>query len=244
MLLGRFEISIFLLQVLVIVFYGVFTEYGANVHPAVQVQEDVANLVQGFYPFFQDVHVMVFVGFGYLMVFLKQHSWTSVAYNFFIAAFTIQITILISGFWHMALDEDFEKIQLNLPSLIIADFGAAAVLITFGAILGKCNLFQLLILACIEIIFYALNEAIGVTIFKAVDMGGSMYVHTFGAYFGLAAAYFIRPTKARCDPDSQEFRDNTALNGASYNSNLLAMIGTLFLWMYWPSFNGALANGS
>ena len=60
-----------------------------------------------------------------------------------------------------------------------------------------------------------------------------MYVHTFGAYFGLAASYFFQPKKAiedrrnRCEGD--------------YNSQLISMIGTVFLFMFWPSFNGALA---
>jgi ammonium transporter Rh len=40
-------------------------------------------------------------------------------------------------------------------------------------------------------IFYGLNEAIGFLSFKATDMGGSMFVHTFGAYFGVAASYFF-----------------------------------------------------
>lgn len=83
--------------------------------------------------------------------------------------------------------------------MIIGDFGAGAVLISFGAILGKCSLVQLWIVATLEVIFYALNETIGAGIFKAVDMGGSMYVHTFGAYFGLACAFFFQKEKAKED---------------------------------------------
>ena len=40
-------------------------------------------------------------------------------------------------------------------------------------------------------IFYGLNEAIGVVIFKATDMGGTIFIHTFGAYYGVAASYFF-----------------------------------------------------
>jgi len=135
---------------------------------------------------------MIFIGFGFLMVFLKTHSWTSVGYNYLIAAYALQITILFNGFWHQALeDTDWHKISLNIEELIKGDFGAGAVLITFGAILGKCSLEQLWMLATFEIFFYALNESICAGQLVAVDMGGSMYVHTFGAYFGLAASYFF-----------------------------------------------------
>lgn len=140
---------------------------------------------------------MVFIGFGFLMVFLKTHSWTSVGYNFLIAAWALQITILVTSFFHMAIVEDhWGKIELNIKSLIIGDFGAAAVLISFGAILGKCSLQQLWLLATIEIFFYALNESIGAGLLKAVDMGGSIFVHTFGAYFGLSASYFFQNKRA------------------------------------------------
>lgn len=186
---------------------------------------------------YQDVHVMVFIGFGFLMVFLKTHSWTSVGYNFLISAYCLQLSIIIVGVWHSYLVEgEFHKISLNIPSLIIGDFGAAAVLISFGALLGKCSLFQLWLLATMEIIFYGLNEAIGAGLLQAVDMGGSMYVHTFGAYFGCAASYFFQNRKAIADVKKR--------CEGSYESQLIAMIGTLFLWMYWPSFNGALASGS
>jgi ammonium transporter Rh len=85
---------------------------------------------------------MIYIGFGFLMVFLRTHSWTSVGYNFIIAAYAAQLTILVIGFWHMALvgDHGFHAISLDIPGLIIGDFGAGAVLITFGAVLGKISL--------------------------------------------------------------------------------------------------------
>ena len=90
----------------------------------------------------------------------------------------------------------FHKIQITIDKFITGDFGAGAVLITLGVILGKCNLHQLVILAILELTFYTLNEAICVIYLGATDMGGTMYVHTFGAYFGMAATYFFQSKKA------------------------------------------------
>jgi ammonium transporter Rh len=30
---------------------------------------------------------------------------------------------------------------------------------------------------------------------------------------------------------------------SSYNSDIFAMVGTIFLWIFWPSFNSALVDG-
>jgi ammonium transporter Rh len=60
-----------------------------------------------------------------------------------------------------------------------------------------------------------------------------MSIHAFGAYFGLAVAMFV---------SSERSGSGHPKNGASYNSDMTAMIGTTFLFIFWPSFNGALAS--
>lgn len=51
-------------------------------------------------------------------------------------------------------------------SLILADFTAAAVLISFGAVLGKTSPLQLLFMAFIEVVVFAINEYIAAEYFK------------------------------------------------------------------------------
>ena len=45
--------------------------------------------------------------------------------------------------------------------MLFSDFAAAAVLISFGVILGKTTPLQLVILALIEIVLFTINEVIG-----------------------------------------------------------------------------------
>jgi hypothetical protein len=40
-------------------------------------------------------------------------------------------------------------------------------------------------------VWYGLNEAICVEKLYVTDAGGSILVHTFGAYFGVAASFFF-----------------------------------------------------
>nr|KAG5689104.1 hypothetical protein BaRGS_006163 [Batillaria attramentaria] len=60
-----------------------------------------------------------------------------------------------------------------------------------------------------------------------------MFVHVFGAYFGLAVARVLY----------SDDTDEHPKEGAVYHSDLFSMIGTIFLWLYWPSFNGGAASG-
>ena len=45
-------------------------------------------------------------------------------------------------------------------------------------------------MAFIEVILFSLNEHIGLEL-KIADVGGSMVIHTFGAYFGMGATIFL-----------------------------------------------------
>jgi ammonium transporter Rh len=118
---------------------------------------------------------------------------------------------------------------MSIHTILNGDFTAASALITFGAVLGKCSLFQLFGIASIHAILYGLNRAIILEIFKANDAGGSMIIHVFGASFGLAASLFYQKKAAIEDKDKMD-------NG-NYLSDVISMIGTLFLFCYWPSFN-------
>ena len=179
---------------------------------------------------------MVFVGFGLMRAYLKNHQWSSIGFNLMIGAYALQLSILSVSFWNFILvKKELVKITLDLKALIVGDFGAAAVLITMGVLLGKASIHQLWLFATLEVAIFGLNEALVNGVMKVVDVGGAIYIHVFGAYFGVAACYFFQRYEAR---HSSKGRDE-----GDYYSSVIGMIGTLFLFVYWPSFNIALAGG-
>ncbi|NXJ49674.1 RHAG protein, partial [Spizaetus tyrannus] len=178
---------------------------------------------------FQDVHVMIFVGFGFLMTFLKKYGFSSVGINMLIAALGLQWGTLVQGFLHTK----GEKIPVDIKSMINADFSTAAALISFGAVLGKTSPLQMLILTVVEVTIFAGNEYLVTEILQATDVGASMTIHAFGAYFGLAVTLVLYRPGLKNKHENEE---------STYHSDIFAMIGTLFLWLFWPSFNSAIAS--
>jgi len=227
---NMFSLVTGIFQLILVVLFAFCTDYGVyNDTPG----SDDNNSTTNFYPLFQDVHVMIFVGFGFLMTFLKKYSHGAVGYNMFISALVIQWATLVGGWLHNAFAGKAVSsiISIDLKTMITADFAAAAVLITFGAVLGKVSRLQLVVIGVCEVIFYYINENIINNYLQITDVGGSVLVHMFGAYFGLAVARLLW---------TEKLAEENEKEGSVYHSDVFAMIGTIFLWMYWPSFNGAL----
>ncbi len=61
---------------------------------------------------FQDVHVMIFVGFGFLMTFLKRYGYGAVGFNLLLAGLVIQWAMIVRG----AVYEHFDSITVNIES--------------------------------------------------------------------------------------------------------------------------------
>lgn len=70
----------------------------------------------------------------------------------------------------------------------------AAVLISFGGVLGRVGPLELLIMGIVEIIGYTLNEQLIYGRLRVFDAGGSTVIHTFGAYFGLTVSLILSKT--------------------------------------------------
>ncbi|KAI7800029.1 Rhesus blood group-associated glycoprotein, partial [Triplophysa rosa] len=231
----KFPILALILEAVTIVLYALFVVYDTgDAHRHGDGHHAEGNTTHpenpmALYPMFQDVHVMIFIGFGFLMTFLKRYGFSSVGINLLLAAFGLQWGLLLQNVWHM----HDGKIRVSINRMINADFSTATVLISFGAILGKTSPVQLLIMTLLEITIFCINEHLVVEVIGASDVGASMTIHAFGAYFGLAVARVLYR------PGLRNGHDN---DGSVYHSDLFAMIGTVYLWMFWPSFNSAIAD--
>ena len=136
-----------------------------------------------------DVFMMLLAGFGFLMTFLKRYGMSALGFTMIVTVIVTQFSIIVFGF--ARLDEEF-VIKLAFIDIVEGGVVAAAVLISFGVVIGKVNPLQLLFMGLIETIFVVLNAHIGYSILGVSDVGGTIFIHTFGAYFGLAVSFVLK----------------------------------------------------
>ena len=142
-----------ILQIILIIFMWIF------------VRDEIGNtadaLVSQRYPAFQDINVMMLIGFGFLMTFIRSYSWSALAYTFFINAFITQAYPLIHGFWHKLLVNDWQgpgvTLTFDITTLILCSDAVAAMLVAFGGVIGRVGPKDLLIISIVNVIGYSLN---------------------------------------------------------------------------------------
>ncbi|XP_066924364.1 ammonium transporter Rh type B-like [Clytia hemisphaerica] len=222
----KFGSLLLLLQGILLILFVVFVDYGDDFKPNIK-NENRKDFNQKL-PAFQDLHIMVFLGFGLIMTFLKRYSRGMLVHAFLIGGLVIQWATLLQGFFSMRQS----KVELTLDRMINADYAVLVVLVSLGALIGKVNSLQLLIIALIETIFFAINESLCKQLLQISDFGQSMTVHLFGAIFGIAISRMIFDKRV-CT--------SQALS-TSNKSEMYSMIGTLFLWIYFPSLNSAFVE--
>ena len=189
------------------------------------------------YMIFRDIMVMLLLGFGFLMTFLKHFGLGAVGFTMMITVIAIQLNVIVElamrFIYGKAGDEDtILPLPLMLPSFIDGEFAAATMLISYGAVIGRASPVQLVIMTMVQNVCYAFNKVIIVLgLCGAEDVGGSITIHMFGAYFGLACSFALGAPKSTSNADPNRISD------------ILALLGTTLLWVYWPSFVGATESG-
>ena len=183
---------------------------------------------------------MLLLGFGYLMTFLGKYGLGAVGFTMLLTATAIPLNIAVEygvrvmyGGWGSS-DDTSSPLPLGISTFIDGEFSAATLLISYGAVIGRATPTQLVIMAIAQSLFYAVNKVVFVLgMISAEDVGGSLTIHMFGAYFGLAVSKALGPHRDASAPNA----DATPI------SDILALIGTTLLWVYWPSFVGATETG-
>ena len=135
----------------------------------------------------RSIHIlaMLLVGFGFLMVFLRGHEFTSLTATFLAVSISVPVYMLVKSF----LPGEFEVMNIN--GFLFAEFAAASLLICMGAVLGRLKMDQYFVLGILFTIAYIFNEWLLLEsgVFEGfLDTGGSVAIHAFGAYFGLGSS--------------------------------------------------------
>ncbi|NXT70552.1 RHL protein, partial [Chaetops frenatus] len=181
-----------------------------------------------FYPEFQDVNHMVIFGFGFFLMVLRRYGFSSIGFNFLLIVLGVQCSVLVEDLLNFLR---LQQNEVGMKSLAKAVVSMTAVVISTGAVLGKANPVQLIVMTLVELIIFYVSRCINRTLLQVPDQLTLMHVHLFGAYFGLAVTSRF--------PEPPPGLDK---NRSTPKSDLFSMLGTVFVWVFWPSFNSILAD--
>lgn len=143
-LVDLYGVLFFVFQVGLIILFAATTEF-----PVYGDNTDIVGTPlrsSNYYTFYNNIALMVFIGFGFLGASFKKYGFSAIGYTFSIAAFSIQWSILTLGFFKQERDahldsDNWQKIQLDLPMLIWGLYGASANIVALGSVFGNSSIF-------------------------------------------------------------------------------------------------------
>uniref|UniRef100_A0A8C2B8Y5 Ammonium transporter Rh type B-like n=1 Tax=Cyprinus carpio TaxID=7962 RepID=A0A8C2B8Y5_CYPCA len=227
---SRLPLVAFLLETIFLILFVFFVKIEQQHEQS--GRESDSKLFISSYAEFQDVHVMIFMGFGFLATFLVRYGFSGSGFNVLLAAMAIQWAVLINGFL-LPQRHHRREIHISMKSVIEAELCAASALVAMGAVHGKTNPVQLLLMALVEVTGFVVTQWILRTLLNADPVYSIMLLHVFGALFGVMVSWVLHREGIKPEHEKEKTDRKTGL---------FAMFGTLFLWMFWPSFNSALVG--
>jgi ammonium transporter Rh len=195
---------------------------------------DLADAVINDQRYNRAIHIMVMllIGFGFLMVFVRKYGRSALTATFLLVSTALPLYFLIKSTGINGHEHG------EVQKLILAEFGAASLLIAAGAVLGRLKMPQYILLGILFVPAYAFNEWMvlggGLGLIdpgSVVDVGGSIVIHAFGAIFGLGVALTMT---------TKQEMEKTIESDAT--SDRYSMLGSMALWIFWPSFCAALVT--
>ncbi len=183
------------------------------------------------YNFSIHILAMLLVGFGFLMVFVRNYGYSATTGTYLVVGVGLPLYLLLRSTGMISAEPIAAD---SIKAVLLAEFACAAALISMGAILGRVRLYQYAIMAALAVPAYMVNEwlvldgGLGATR-GFVDAAGSIVIHAFGAYFGLGL----------CVALTSETQRDMAIE-SDHTSDQFSMLGSMVLWIFWPSFCSAM----
>ena len=168
-------------QSIILILFGLFTTY-PTYQPA-----DI------------DVKVLFFVGFSVLFCLLSRSGWAGITWAILVGAMTFEWSIVCNVFYWLIRIGWYDGINgIKLHSIVVdnhffvvAVYCSISVWIATAGVLGRTSLEQLIVMMFFMVPAYFLNYWLVAYKIGAIDTGGTIFIHAFGAFFGFAVSWVL-----------------------------------------------------
>ena len=191
------------------------------------------------YRYFQDMTIMLFLGFGFLRSFLKHHSWSSIIITLISGVLSFEFALICLITWGSIFQHEWVSGYYKLDFFFDALYVTGSYIISMGSYFGKLSFPQYFVMIFLQTIFSSMNYLLIRQSLKVMDIGGTITVHLFGAVFGCLFSII-----SYCNKNEIERINTSPHIGFDHNSNLFALFGSLIIIPLWPSFNTALVEAN